>query len=204
MRDDTLHLDEGLRSNTLLLDSGLVFLTALVQQVALQWRQWPVAELQGILSFLISGRLSTSGADEPSAGAASQAQPNGRATADSLGASGLLGTVDSAAADQQDDQNHQQRQPAAAELQCLGGSAAGLLPYPDGAAAQSAAPISVVRFAVQRPVLRRASKIAGVIAQKDFEVLSLLFFHRKMCHASTALVTGLLPRVFVYFLICRQ
>lgn len=46
---------------------------------------------------------------------------------------------------QQEQEQHQQQLPAAAELQCLGGSAAGLLPYPDGAAAQSAAPISVVR-----------------------------------------------------------
>jgi len=32
-----------------------------------------------------------------------------------------------------------------AELQCLGGSAAGLLPYPDGPASQAATPIAVVR-----------------------------------------------------------
>jgi hypothetical protein len=89
-----------------------------------------------------AGRLSIDGTNEPPADAAAEPQPNGRATADSLGASGLLGIGDSP--DQQDDDHQQQQQPAAAELQCLGGSAAFLLPFPDGSAAQSAAPLSMV------------------------------------------------------------
>jgi hypothetical protein len=89
-----------------------------------------------------AGRLSMDGTKEPPADPAAQPQHNGRPTADSLGASGLLGMVDST--EQQDADHQQPRQPAAAELQCLGGSAAGLLPYPDGSAAQSAAPLAMV------------------------------------------------------------
>ena len=53
------------------------------------------------------------------------------------GSGGLLGRADSSS-------GAQQQPEATAELQCLGGSAAGLLPYPDGSAEQAASPIAVV------------------------------------------------------------